>query len=69
MVIMISNQTTKLNETLQHTCDVEALSEVEVCDARAGGDHHEEAGVVQGGALGHVEVGQGQGGASASDVD
>ena len=43
-----------------NTCDVGTLPQVEVGHQLAVEDDHVEAGVVEGGALGHVEVGQGQ---------
>ena len=44
----------------QFTCYPSTFSEVEVRDLRAVEHDHVESRVVQGGALGHVEVGQGQ---------
>ena len=41
------------------TCHIDALPEVEVCEARAVEERHGEAGVLHGGALGHVQVGEG----------
>ena len=41
------------------TCHIDAFPEVEVCEARAVEERHGEAGVLHGGALGHVQVGEG----------
>lgn len=52
-----------------HTCNVGTFPEVEMGHQLAVEDDHVEAGVVQGGALGHVQVDQGQLGLLPHDVD